>query len=394
MLSQSIKNSKLALVNSQTGAIEWERFSRNRIVDMYLNDTEERLVLIIEETNSTKFIEYNLNYHRLFSKTGEKADTSEEYNGLFKEIVQARSLTYNYINNIILLLDNQHNFYTHPNNEQSIQELLTHRKDIALYHLNNESNTIICNKLEISGLRFVEVWNFSIIMTMEKIHAWERGQALNNLRNRVINVSNKRFSPITEGRDYLLLLASQSTGRKFSVYLINERHGAMESLIFIYEPIPIAKPIMKIYENIIMIILHYEDDTRDKVVIIELATSNEISGSENDEYKPVFITIAAKKEKLIPLNNYLQFNYRVFGITALYTNNTLYIAILDEEGNVHLMNINKLKKGYSYDGVPTLDDLLLKSSEKRFVQYPTEIIYSESKRQLIVAGGDIYSFTI
>lgn len=313
---------------------------------------------------------------------------------MFEELVHVRSLTYEYVGDIVLLLDKDRNFRVYPSGGNYLEEVVAHRKDISLYDVNNSSDTFTCYKILANRSAFEGVWNFSVAKAMEKIHAWERGKPLINSKGKITFVSNKRFRSLADSTDYILLLASQTAGKKLTLYLINERHGALESLIFIYEDVPAAKPIMKVFENIVLVAFHYQDETRDRLAIVELTTADEVGDTDTEGYRPVFITRASRKGNLFPLNSYLQFSWRIFGVTAFYNEGAVCVAVLDEEGSVHLYNPDKLKKGSNYNNPSSEEDLLLKNNVRRFLKYPTEMVYSASKKQLIVAGGDIYSFKI
>ena len=151
---------------------------------------------------------------------------------------------------------------------------------------------------------------------------------------------------------------------------------------------------MEICDNLVLIGIHYDDSNNDEVVIVEFVSTDQVAHARDYPYKSETIKKSSPTDKLYSMQSFIKFNWKIAGITGFYHKKTQYIAILDESGDVHLLNVKKVKRGTTYVFSKSEEELFLKSSMKGYVKYPTPLIYDKENGSLLVASGDIYSFKL
>lgn len=326
-------------------------------------------------------------------KNGEKIKTENYEFYQNPKIIQ-------FLPSIITVLDkNNYEISLYPKTDQSESSLILNRKELTHFEKSAENNSIIAYKISQDSRSLIQAWNISFIRQREKIIAFDKGTKLSEKNlYKTVTLSGQKFKPHSGMQDTLVVLTVSEISKAMTIYYISALHGVVYNVLPIYENLILKdyKPIFMIYENFVLIGLQAQmAGVKNKIILMEICSAKEISDPRNNKYNAKYNR--DEHELSYTVRTVIELDFKIMGATIFSDiyKNIDYIAVLDNQGAIHLLNIEKFEKGqtqHSGEG----EENLFEISKNVWLKYPTKIQISTLKSGVYatILSGDLYSFKL
>lgn len=323
---------------------------------------------------------------------GEKTEYLEAYKNFGAQNIETlNAMTHgDSKGDIILLTENDKRIDVYPQAADSLKELSANKKKITVYEISRDKSTIKAFKLNANLSMFQASWNINFGKTNESILIFEESSAPNGIRQEAIKFSGKEFKRY-DGLHHLIAAITLVHGKDLlNLYLINSDTGAILSIQPIFTIIPAKIPLINVYDNAVVIALHYspEQKLKDKVILVELYLTSEIAETTQSDTHAKEV----KEEELIfPIKTIFELDWEFYGLKMIRTeNNKEYIATIDENKDLRLTDIESLQRGSSEKHTSAQTTLIDIPNDVLF-RAPISMTYCQKTKRIVVHGLDIYS---
>ncbi len=323
--------------------------------------------------------------HRVTAKEGAKTEYAQAYTDFMREESASLQTLTGLKSDIVLLTSYDHKFDVYPDTAESLKEVSDYKNRMNFYRLNRQMSVFTCFRVTSNMTAIEEAWNISFDKTNETVMAYKESRSENGPRDAEVTISGKAFKRY-DGI-VLAILTMEKLTQTVKLHLVDPASGSILSSKRIAEKLPAKVPLLNVYDNAVLVGLHYEKPQPDEIVLTELFIAPEMAGTEHrgDVKK------ASLAELVYPVTTGVVLEWKIYGLQMAKANAVEYIVSVDEENNLRTVEVAKLERS-KQEKAGENNSKKVKLADGLKFRAPVTIEYNHAKKNMMIHGLDMYSF--
>ena len=328
---------------------------------------------------------------RVSLKGGEKTDYLQTYQNFGREqSASLQELTNGASkSDVVVLLSSDNMFDVYPDSPDSLKEVAEHREKLIFYRLNRQMNVIAGYKITANLTAMEEVWKASFESTKEVVMAFKESKTPYGPRESEFTVSGKTFKKYSPAKPLLAVLTLVKEKDWMILHLINPLTGTIITSTNIATKIPAKVPLMVFYDNAVVIGLHHGKDGKDVIILVDVCVAPEIADTSNTGANQE-VKKASESELTYALMTTISVEWKVLGLQIIRADKEEYIASVDENHNLRMIQTDKLARGGA-EKTSTANSKEIKVPEGTIFRGPVNIEYDKNSKTVFLHGMDLCS---